>query len=177
MGPCFQGHVMLQQSNVFHLVASGQSLSLASTSYCLRRQRVSKINAVKLHTYILGDGNGLQHQQTRLEVPGWKNVSGCHVTTLLRRRWECSRTSRRVRGAGCFSCCRELTHTHVHTHAGTKRARYPPHCTSTTHVPTLRDAPDSKSSALACARTGAYMCIPRARSAPREGNKGWDPRG
>lgn len=51
---CLQGQVVLQKSDVCKLVVSGQPPTLASTFYyCLRRQRVSKINAVKtahIHT-------------------------------------------------------------------------------------------------------------------------------
>jgi len=64
---------------------SGQSLSPAPIfHYRLRRQCASKINAVKLHTYILGDGNGFNHWQTCLEVPGRKNVSEQHMSGAAR---------------------------------------------------------------------------------------------
>lgn len=64
---------------------SGQSLSPAPIFYHrLRRQCTSKINAVKPHTYILEDGNGLNHWQMCLEVPGWKNVSEQHMSGATR---------------------------------------------------------------------------------------------
>lgn len=171
--PCLQGHVTLQQSNLFHWVASGQSPSLASTSYCLRGQWVSKITAVKLHTHIRT--RGWKWAPTPADTSGSARTEKC--VWVPRAPPAAAALGARVRRAAeenLHTRARALVHTHTQVHnAHVTRPTAPaPHTR-----PRAPGHPRSASSASACARTDAYTCIPRARSAPRGGNQGRDPRG
>lgn len=56
----------------------------------------------------------------------------------------------------------QRTHTHArapaHTHAGTKRARYPPHCTSTTHTCPRSGTPPTQRAARSPVHVQARTC-------------------